>query len=200
MSDLPGAFLSYVLLYKYAALFVLTFSAAVILPLPGNAILLAVGAFSAQGYFNFWFSLAAAVSANTLGDLFDYFVARKYGEIIMRALRMDKSRFFGRLSEELKTDAAATVFITRFAGSLSPLAALLSGLARVRFQTFVVYDFLGNFIEPAAALFIGYLAGDYWDKFSGILEIFAAIAAIGAILFVLIRIHGRIMRKYAGAD
>lgn len=50
LSSLP----SYVLLYKYVAIALVVYSGAVILPLPANAMLLAVGAFASQGYFSFW--------------------------------------------------------------------------------------------------------------------------------------------------
>ncbi|MBU6501047.1 MAG: DedA family protein [Patescibacteria group bacterium] len=196
METLLGSFISYILIYRYAALFAFVFFAAVILPLPGNAMLLAIGALSFQGHFNIWLSLTVAVIANTLGDLFDYSITRKYGEDIIHWLGMGESRFFLRLKEELVVDAAVTVFITRFAGSLSPIASLLSGLVRVPFRTFIVYDLLGNLIEPAAALFIGYTAGNYWNNFSGYLSIFAGVIAVSIVIFVLVRIHNRITAKY----
>jgi membrane protein DedA with SNARE-associated domain len=187
--------LSFLLLYKYYALFAVVYSAAVILPLPGNAMLLAVGAFSSQGYFSFWLSLTVAVVANTLGDLTDYGLARHYGERVIRLLRLQRFKFYVQLQDELRTDAAVTVFTTRFAGSLSPVANFLAGLVGVPFKTFLAYDFLGNFIEPAVALSIGYLVGDYWDNFSSLLEIVAAIVAVAVVMFVLFRMYRRMMKK-----
>lgn len=196
MDYLLGPLLSYVLLYKYATLFVVVYSASVILPLPTNAMLLAVGAFSAEGYFSFWLSLAVAVTANTLGDLTDYGITRRYGAWIIRKLKIDKSRFYNQLKEEFRTDAAITVFTTRFAGSLSPIASFLAGLVGVPFITFLIFDFLGNVIEPFGALFLGYLVGDYWSEFSGLLGLIAGIVAVLIIMFVLIRIYRRMMKKY----
>ena len=80
--DILAALLSWLLLYKYIALFAIVYSAALLLPLPVNATLLAVGAFSSQGYFNFWLSLAIAVTANTLGDLTGYAITRHWGEAV----------------------------------------------------------------------------------------------------------------------
>lgn len=197
MDYILNPLLSYLLLYKYSALFVIVYSAAIILPLPSNAMLLAIGAFSSQGYFSFWTSLAIAVTANTLGDLTDYGITRKYGNAVIRVLKLDRRRFFANLKEELRTDAAITVFTTRFAGSLSPVANLLSGLAGVSFATFLLYDFLGNMIEPFGALLLGYLAGNYWSDFSNLLGIIAGIVAVGIVIFILLRIYRRIMRKYS---
>src|SRR5271170_7278391 len=118
MDSLLTPLLSYLLLYKYVALFIIVYTGAIMIPFPVNAMLLALGAFASQGYFSFWISLMVAVTANTLGDLTDYGVARKYGEWVIHKLHFDKVRFFTRLKEELRTDAAVTVFTTRFAGSL----------------------------------------------------------------------------------
>ncbi|HVO28466.1 MAG TPA: VTT domain-containing protein [Candidatus Paceibacterota bacterium] len=193
-----ASLLSYVLLYKYATIAVVVYSAAVILPLPSNAMLLAVGAFASQGYFDFWLALATAVGANTLGDLTDYGLTRKYGVRVVRALRLHKFRFYNQLQEELRTDAAITVFTTRFAGSLSPVANFLAGLVGVPFKTFFVNDLAGNVIEPLAALALGYAVGDYWEDFSGTLELVAGIVAVAVIMFVLYRIYRRMMRRYDG--
>ena len=79
MSNFVALLLSFLLLYKYWALFAVIFVAAVLVPLPTNSVLLAAGAFASQGYFSFWLSLAVAVGANIAGDCFDYFLARRYG-------------------------------------------------------------------------------------------------------------------------
>ena len=194
--NILNSLLSYVLLYKYAAIAVVVYFSAIILPLPSNAMLLAVGAFASQGYINFWYSLAVAVIANTLGDLTDYGITRRWGEHVTRFLRLHKFKFYEQLQEELRADAGVTVFMTRFAGSLSPVANFLAGLVRVPLKTFLINDFLGNVIEPGVALELGYAAGDYWNDFSGPLELLAGTIAVVVIMFVLFRIYRRMMRRY----
>jgi membrane protein DedA with SNARE-associated domain len=198
MDSLLTPLLSYVLLYKYITIILVVYIGAVGVPLPANAMLLAVGAFASQGFFSFWISLAVAVIANTLGDLTDYSLTRKYGEVIIRKLKMDKVKFFGNLKEELKNDAAVTVFTTRFAGSLSSITNFLAGLVEVPFLTFLFYDILGNIIEPFVALLIGYLVGNYWSNFSNLLSLAAGIIAVAIIIFILTRIYRRITKKYSG--
>ncbi len=196
MDALLNPILSYVLLYKYIAIFFVVYTGAVIIPWPANAMLLAVGAFASQGYISFWISLAVAVVANTLGDLTDYAIARWFGDAFIHRFRIDKVRFFIRLKEELNTDAAVTVFITRFAGSLSSITNFLAGFVEVPFMTFLWFDILGNFIEPCAALALGYAVGNYWSDFSNLLSLIAGIAAAGVLLFVLARIYRRMMHRY----
>ena len=194
--NILNSLLSYVLLYRYWTIGIVVYSAALILPLPANAMLLAVGAFASQGYFSFWLAFAVAVIANTLGDCTGYAIARKWSNFVIRILHLHRVKFFNQLSEEFRTDAAITVFTTRFASSLSTIANFLAGLVGVPFKTFLVNDFLGNIIEPFVVLGIGYLVGSYWSDFSNILEIIAAIIAVAVIMFILFRIQRRMARKY----
>jgi membrane-associated protein len=195
MGSLLGSILSYVLIYKYAAIFIIAFSGAMILPLPVNAMLLAIGAFSSQGYFNLWGSLAVAVTGNILGDVTDYLLTRKYGEIVIRKLRINKSRFFLRLEEELRQDAVGTVFTSRFAGSLSSVVNLLAGFVGVPLLSFLIPDILGDFIEPFFVLCVGYALGAYWSDFSNILSISVAIVATAVIMFILSKMYRRMEKR-----
>jgi membrane protein DedA with SNARE-associated domain len=196
MDSLLNPLLSYLLLYKYITLALVVYIGAVGAPLPVNAMLLALGAFASQGYFSFWLSLLVSVVFNTFGDLTGYGLAKKFGTRVIDALHIKKAQFFKNLEEELHTDAAVTVFITRFAGSLSSIANILAGMANVPLLTFLIYDFLGNVIEPLAALSLGYLVGNYWSDFSSFFSIGAGLFAVGIIMFVLIRMQKRLAKKY----
>ncbi len=196
MDSLLTPLLSYLLLYRYAALAFVVYIGAVGAPLPVNEMFLALGAFASQGYFSFWGSLAIAVVANCFGDLTGYAITRKYGDWILRVLHIRKARFFVHLEEELRSDAAITVFTTRFAGSLSSITNFLAGLVKVPLGTFIFYDFVANVIEPAAALGIGYVVGDYWNDFSNFFTIIAGIVAVSIIMFVLVRMQRKIAKKY----
>lgn len=198
MNGISSWLLSSLLLYRYPALFLIEYTGAIIIPWPVNILLLAVGAFASHGYFNLWTSLAVAVTGNCAGDLTDYFLARRYGEPVIGFFRLRRLRFFTQLQEELRADAAITVFTTRFAGSLSSIANFIAGLVRVPFATFFIWDLVGNVIEPAAALALGYAVGDYWSDLSDIFDLFAAIAATAIILFVLIRLSRRMRQRDAG--
>jgi membrane protein DedA with SNARE-associated domain len=196
MDSLLSPLLSYLLLYRYAFLALVVYVGAVGAPLPVNVMLLALGAFSSQGYFSFWLSLSITAVFNTFGDLTGYGLTRKWGDAIIKFFRIRRAQFFLNLEKELQSDAAITVFITRFAGSLSSITNLLAGMVKVRFVTFLVNDFVGNVIEPFAWLAIGYGVGNYWSNFSSFSDLIGATVAIVAIMFILIRMQRRFMRKY----
>ena len=191
-----SSLLSYLLLYRYAALAIVVYVGAVGAPLPVNMMLLALGAFANQGFFSFWLSLGITAAFNTAGDLTGYGITRKYGDWIMRVLHIRKAQFFVNLEKELRSDAAITVFITRFAGSMSSVTNLLAGLVKVPFMTFFVNDLVANILEPGMWLGIGYVVGNYWSNFSGLSSIVGGIFAVSIIMFVLFRIQQRLTKKY----
>ena len=196
MDSLLTPILSYVLLYKYVAIFFVVYTGAV-LSVARERDAPCRRSLRHQGFIGFWTSLVVAVVANCLGDLTDYGIARKFGEPFIRRFKIDKVLYFIRLKEELITDARVTVFITRFAGSLSSITNFLAGFVEVPFMTFLWFDFLGNVIEPFGALALGYAVGNYWSDFSNLLSLIAGIFATAILLFVLARIYRRITRKYS---
>ena len=183
--------LSFLLLYKYFALFVCVFSVAIIVPLPINALLLATGAFASFGYFNIFISLAVAVFANVLGDVIDYALARYYGPRIFEKFHIKKHYYFERLEHGVRTHAALTVFITRFVGPLDLFVNFFAGSIGIPTTTFVLFDFLGNGLSNIIILGLGYLAGNYWQSYSGIVDTAGSVLLVAIILFLVVRVFIR---------
>ena len=80
MEELFGSFLTFLLLYKYMALFAIAFAAAFLPPLPASTTLAAAGAFASQGYFDLTSVLIVGFVANILGDTAGYVIAQQHGE------------------------------------------------------------------------------------------------------------------------
>ncbi len=196
MDSFLGSLLSYLLIYRYAALGVVVYLGAIGVPLPVNAMLLALGAFAGQGYFNVWVSLAVAAAGNVAGDLTAYGITRRYGGAIVSLLRLRRLPFFAALEREVRSDAAITVFLTRFGSMMSPVTNILAGMAGVPFLTFLPSDAMGNILEPFGFLWIGYAAGVHWNNFSGVADIVGAIVAVASVMFIVIRMQRRFLRRY----
>lgn len=183
MSYFLAPLLSYVLLYKYAMLFAVVFSAAVVLPLPVNTLMVAVGAFASQGYFSFSLSLAVAVAANAAGDLVDYLIVRRYKRLPFLRKR-ERSPWIVRLEGYVRTHAGFTVFVTRFVGSVSVVTNALAALAGVSVGTFLVFDVLGNLADFFVVTSFGFLVGSYWEQYSGLMSTVGAILLVSLVLFL----------------
>ena len=168
MSSVVGVLLSFLLLYKYWALFAVIFLAAVIVPFPSNSLLLATGAFASQGYFSFPLSLTIATVANVLGDCTDYFLARRYGRRMFPLLHTNLPSYIERLEGFVRKHPGPTIFVTRFVGTVEEIVSFLSGFIPVSFGTFLLYDLLGNLLSIWIVLYAGFFLGIYWQDFSGL--------------------------------
>ncbi len=188
MSSIITPFLAFLLLYKYLAIFVVVCSAAIILPIPSNSVLLAAGAFASQGYFSFSLSLAAAIGANVLGDSFDFFLARRYGHRAISMLGIKTlPTYFKHLEHYVHNNPGLAIFFTRFVGTVEPLTSLLCGFSGVSYPTFLTYDILGNLASDGGILYTGYFFGANWQEVSGIFSL-AGWIAFGTIVLIALAI------------
>ena len=184
MNSIAHLLISYILLYKYTTLFVVVFSAAVILPLPVNIILAAIGAFSSNGYLNIFTVFFIALFANTLGDTFDYFITRRYVSEVKRQKYIAKYVDFFAIEKYVEDHPRKTIFISRFIGLVSPLVNFLAGFAGVPASTFLVFDIFGNALEIGLFLWVGHTLGNAWNNLSSTLDIVEAILLGATVLFV----------------
>jgi membrane-associated protein len=210
MTSIAAILLSWLLLYKYTLLFGVFFLSALALPLPGNTLLLASGAFASQGYMNYPLALVTVLLGNVLGDVAGYVLAVIYGDDVIRKLRI-KHAYLSAIERYVAHHPRMTIFVSRFAGTLDPIVNILSGLGEVSFKTFLIFDVLGNFVSLTAVISAGYYLGDYWQTFSGVFAtagwiIFAILTAaailvifrrqIGFSEFTLIKTIRRRMHKF----
>ena len=114
MTIVLESLLAFILVYKYAALFVITFVAAFFLPLPASTTLVAASAFAFQGYFSFPAVFGIALLGNIAGDNLGFFISKKYGEELLRLIGFKKiltSPNFHMLKEYTKTNTASLIFV-----------------------------------------------------------------------------------------
>lgn len=187
MTPILTLILSYILIYKYLLLFFVVMVTAIAIPLPANAVLLAVGAFASSGYFSLPLSIASALAGNILGDGIDYFLARRYGRVIFSKLRISKLSYVADLEKQIKDNAPLTIFTTRFIGPFDIIVSLLAGIWDISIKEFFLFDTLGNAISISLVIGIGYVAGVSWQNFSGIIDIIGSILLALLVLFILIR-------------
>jgi len=184
--------LASLLVYRYSMLFGVIFISAIIVPIPANTVLLAIGSFVAQGYFDFAKVVMVSLVANVLGDTVGYFITYLFGHPVARKLRFREHTFFNRLKRYVKSHPISTVFLTRFVTSLGSIVNFMAGLAPIPFSTFIVYDVIGNLINLLFFLYVGVLVGNYWERFSDIFSWAGGILGAGIVLVVLIKVFKKV--------
>ena len=162
-----NAFLSFLVVYKYVGLFVISFVAALAIPIPTSTTLAAAGAFSVQGYFSLPLVLLTALAGNVAGDTVGYFAARRYGErtlIFIGLRRVISSPRYANLKEYVRDYPGSLIFFTRFLTEVGPTVNVLSGLAGVPYRTFFIFDLLGETSYVLLYGLAGYFLGGQWEN------------------------------------
>jgi membrane protein DedA with SNARE-associated domain len=189
MNFLLSGSLSFLLVYKYPALFLVVIASAIAVPFPIDTMLIAVGAFASQGYFSPIVSFFAAFLGNVLGDVLSYVIWKQYGRSIIREKYAKKYAFFSRIEGYTQRYAGPTVFASRFVGVLGPIVNFLCGYGRVRFEIFLLGSVSGNAVDTAWPIMLGYIVGSSWENFSGLATIIGAIITLVAIIGALMRVY-----------
>lgn len=197
-----GFFLSYLLVYKYFVVFVVVFLASLGLPMPATAILVAAGAFAAQGYFDMATVLLVSASASILGDMLSYTTSYRYGRKFLYRIGLKKilkSAKFISIERMFVAHVYVTVFTTRFiATSIGPSVNLLAGLAKIRFCNFFLTIFCGEILYAFLFVGLGYMFGEQWESILNISQDITSIVVLIIVLILLVTLWIRSKRGKKG--
>ena len=173
-----SSFISYLVAYKYTALFIIVMAGSFIVPIPLNEILVVAGAFASAGKMNIMAVIAIGFFTNVAVDIFAYFLTYHYGDDIFRLLRIRKDTGFFKVKKYLENYAYGTIYFCKIIGPFGPMVNFVAGLIRIPFKKFVLFDVLGNFSDVLFFALAGYLVGNYWQKFLTELWMFAIVPIV----------------------
>src|SRR5262249_6501908 len=158
--------LTLVLLYGYPVVAGVVFVACLGMPLPVEPLLLAAGAFAADGDLSLALLLVLVAGCATSGDCIGYGLGRRLGYAALeghgRRVGVSPARL-GSAHGFLRRWTGLGVFITRWL--LTPLGVpvnLLAGATRFPLLTFLVFDLAGETLWGAIYLLLGYEFGANW--------------------------------------
>jgi membrane protein DedA with SNARE-associated domain len=134
-------------------------------PIGASFMVIAVGAFSQQGYFS-WFEMSLFGLAGALvGDALSFGVGH-FGKDWAQK-RFGKSAAWGNANDYFQRKAWMAIFFTRFlVTALAIPTNLIAGGSGYKFSRFMLYDFLGEFIWVVLYGGLGYLFGSQWEEIS----------------------------------
>jgi membrane-associated protein len=185
--------------YGYPILWLYAFVAAFGAPLPVTLLLLAAGAFSAQGDFNVVLLVAIATSASVAGDCAGYLVGRLWGSRVLDWL--PRSRFGRRFIDQQAIERSRlyfqrrggwAIFLTRFLiTALGSVTNLVAGTELFPFRSFLLCDFPGEALGSVIPLALGFTFSASWEAVGDIL---GAISLFALGLVCIIVLTQRLMR------
>jgi membrane protein DedA with SNARE-associated domain len=205
MDSVLHSLLTFVLLYRYAAIFLITFLGAIALPIPSGSVLVMSFFFAAQGYLDYAWVAAVGFLGNIAGDLVAFWAARIYGERVLARIGLGwllKTDGGALIERKLAAHPISTIFVSRLTTSVTPLVNVMVGLAEISFLTYIIVDAVGQFVEVVINFVLGAMFGDSWIYLAGDLgKISLIIIAVVVLLIVLFigRKNGRKRRAKAAA-
>jgi len=163
MTFIITSVLSFLLAYRYFSLFVITFFAAFIFPLPSNLSVLTAASFTNQGVFNIYFVIGIALLGNIAGDLLMYGLAYRYGKRTLEKISIFK-RFFNSPKYDYYTDkvnryAPITIIISRFVTEANPIVNIICGIVPVPFFQYLKFELIGEVLDVLVFALAGFFLG-----------------------------------------
>src|SRR5215212_2830935 len=131
-------------------------------PLPGETILLASGVLVQRGHLDLGYVIVFGIAGAVVGDQMGYWVGRKGGRPFV--LRWGRYLFItperlGRAEAFFERHGGKAVFLARFFSGLRVFGALVAGISRMRWATFLIYNALGGAVWATAVVLLGYFLG-----------------------------------------
>jgi len=185
MSAIFQTIVSYILIYRYAALFVVSFLSSLGIPLPAAASAVAAAAFGSQGYLNIFWLVVFGALGNIVGDLTMYWLMRRYGKKLLLFLHLRKlaeSPLLRNVEKTVETYKATVLISSRFQDQTTTIVNIISGLAKMDFKRFVLLVSIGDFLQITFYIAVGFVFADDWQS------VYSAVGKFGWIIALVLAI------------
>jgi len=159
------------------------------IPVPGETTLLLASFLAySQDKLHLGWIIVVATCAATIGDNLGYAIGyyggrplldryRNIFRIPQRALKNGEAMF--------ERYGAAAIFFARFVVGMRVFAGPLAGVLRMRWRSFVVFNFLGAALWVSVIASAGYLFGQHWRRLARGMQRFNLAVLIVALMVIL---------------
>jgi membrane protein DedA with SNARE-associated domain len=189
-----GSILDLISRYGYLIVFFGVMAESTGVPLPGETILISAGILVQRGSLDLGDAIFFGILGAILGDQIGYWAGReggrpfilRYGRyVLITPERLERAEaFFAR-------HGGKAVFMARFFSGLRVFGALVAGMSRMPWVTFILYNALGGATWATTAVLVGYFLGsslgvvDRWTGRASVLLL--ALAVLALILYLSYR-------------
>ena len=186
------------LTYGYLLLFAWVLVEQLGIPLPATPVLLAAGALSVDGPFNFVLALALSVVATLIADVVWFFIGRRQGHRVLRLLcklSLEPTTCVRRTQDSFARRRGTMLMFAKFVPGLGILAPPVAGENGMGFGAFLFFDGIGATLWAGTLLAAGRFFGDMLKRNAGLLNwdgrFYGALLVAGVVAFILVRLYRR---------
>src|SRR3954454_4128740 len=132
---------------------------------PGEIAVILGGVIASEGDLPIAAVVVAASVGAIVGDSVGYAVGVKYGRgLLARVPRLIKPEHVERGVDVLNRLGGRAVFVGRFTAALRVLVPGLSGIARMPYRTFLLWNVIGGVCWATGSAMLGYIAGNSYRR------------------------------------
>jgi membrane-associated protein len=131
--------------------------------LPGDSLLFAAGALSAQysAALPFPLLLILMIVAAILGDTVNYWIGSSLGQwLINRPKPLIKAEYIERTNRFFEKHGGKTIILARFVPIVRTFAPFVAGLGKMSYRHFIIYNVVGGVAWATLFLGAGFLFGN----------------------------------------
>lgn len=174
--------------FVYILIFIILFcETGLFVPLPGDSLIFAGGAFAAAGYMNIWIFVLVCFIAAILGDSLNYYLGHAIGKkLYARAKgRLLKRENIDRAKEFYNKHGGKAIVLSRFIPLVRQCTPFVAGIGRMTFNKFMSYNVIGVTAWVGISSIFGYFFGNIKfvrDNFSTVILAIIVISLLPAII------------------
>lgn len=162
--------------------------------LPGETAAVLGGFIAHEGKISLGWMMATVVLAAIAGDSVGYEVGRHFGPKILASSRLaPHAAKVERSQKFLRDHGPSAVFLGRFVAFFRAMIPALSGLSRLPYPKFLMFNALGGLVWGVGFVLLGYLAGDAYQRVESLvgrgLAVFVAVIVIAGLIAWRVRKH-----------
>lgn len=151
--------------WSYLILFLIVFveTGVVVFPfLPGDSLIFACGTLAALGSFNPILLFTTLFCASVIGDNSNYHIGKYIGPKIFKK---ESSRFLNKEHLEkthkfYEKHGGKAVIFAKFMPIIRTFSPFVSGIGKMNYGKFLLFDIIGSFIWVGLFIFLGYFFGN----------------------------------------
>jgi len=190
MDFLIQTIIPYVLLYKYWALFLITFLSALAIPIPAGSLLVASAAFASQGYFKITTLFLVVILANIAGDNLSFYLSRKFGRTILEKYKLTRNIIgtenFKIIFHKIAKTPGLIIFLSRFEVLATLTVNLICGVSKVKYKKYLPYEIAGTIASVGFYATLGYIFGDSWEAINKLIGNFTIVIFVAILICVML--------------
>lgn len=129
--------------------------------LPGDSLLFTAGFLASVGFFDIHLLAFGCFIAAVSGDNIGYFIGHKWGRRLFQkkdSLLFHHSHLM-RAERFYEKHGGKTIIIARFIPVIRTFSAVVAGIGKMRYTTFLVFDVIGALLWAVAIPYLGYYLG-----------------------------------------